>query len=1066
MRLAVLDALEAVKAQGLRKILPDKPRIGVGLGTCGVGNGGHEVFQALTDALENLGVDAQLTTVGCFGFCAQEPLVNVWVPGHPLLILSQVRLGDVDDIAQALAYGNLPTRKALCKISRWDHITSEITYGQGLENIPEWDQVPFWNGQKKIVLRDCGLINPEDIEEYIAVGGYFTLYDVLKNKSADQVIEEVKKSRLRGRGGAGFPTGNKWEILRKAQAEQKYMICNADEGDPGAYMNRNEIESDPHALLEGMMIGAFAVGATKGVIYVRAEYPLAVMRLRRAIEQARGMGLLGQDILGTSFRFDLSLVEGAGAFVCGEETSLIASLEGRSGRPRPRPPFPAQKGLWGKPTNINNVETWYNVVPILHKGGEWYTQTGIQTSTGTKVFSLVGKVQNTGLVEMPLGSPLKHIIYEIGGGTGTNKKVKAVQSGGPSGGCIPAEQFNATVDYESLAALGAIMGSGGMVVMDEDNCMVDVARYFIEFSHAESCGQCVPCRVGLDHALRILQAVTRGEATEEDLAALEQLAQMIKETSLCGLGQTAPNPVLTTLKYFRAEYLEHIQEKRCRPTACEALFVSPCENSCPVHMNIPGYLQLVAEGRMDEAALSVLLDNPLPASTGRVCQHPCESRCRRGDIDEAVAIRDMHRYIVDQAFQPEAYTRLTEKLLALKWADTGRKITVIGSGPAGLAAAFYLALLGHRVTVLEARAKVGGMLRYALPEYRLPEAVLDREVGLIAKLGVKFVCNTEVATAAALAKVRADCDAVLLAFGTWKEAALGIPGADLRGVMSALEFLELTASQGKADIGQRVVVIGGGNSAIDSARTAARLGAQVTVAYRRGHSEMPAIAEETEAAEAEGVEFKFLAVPRRIVGGEDGAVRGLEVIKAKLGEYDMFGRRVPVNTEETEVLACTTVVVAVGEKVDGDLVRALDLPLQANDRLSVDGLTLETPLAGVFAAGDVVHGPANVVRAMGSGKLAAQAIDKELTGAEHLTRLRQDFGYANRVPTSPQGGARHHAGAVTVAERRGNFVEVTVGLSAADAHQEATRCLRCDVKVLAENSNVQVCVTTGQERER
>ena len=394
-------------------------------------------------------------------------------------------------------------------------------------------------------------------------------------------------------------------------------------------MNRNEIESDPHSLLEGMIIGGYVMGATEGIIYVRAEYPLAVHRLKRAIEQARQSGMLGDNILGRGFNFDIRLVEGAGAFVCGEETALIASLEGYAGRPRPRPPFPAQKGLYGKPTNINNVETWYNIAPIVAKGPAWFSETGSAKSAGTKVFSLVGKIANTGLVEMPLGTPLKTFIYDVGEGGSDGKHIKAVQTGGPSGGCIPQEMFDTPVDYETLAQLGSIMGSGGMVVMDEDNCMVDVARYFIEFTHSESCGKCIPCRVGLDKSLRILNAFTRGRAKETDLDRLDEMGRMIRDTSLCGLGQTAPNPLLTTMRHFRHEFEDHIRAHRCRAGVCEDLALSPCENSCPLHMNIPRFLQLYKEGRLEEAFEAVVLDNPLPGSTGRVCQHPCDNRCRR-----------------------------------------------------------------------------------------------------------------------------------------------------------------------------------------------------------------------------------------------------------------------------------------------------------------------------------------------------------------------------------------------------------------------------------------------------
>ena len=413
-------------------------------------------------------------------------------------------------------------------------------------------------------------------------------------------------------------------------------------------MNRNEIESDPHALLEGMIIGGYVMGATEGIIYVRAEYPLAVHRLNRAIEQARQYGILGDNILGRGFRFDIQLVEGAGAFVCGEETALIASLEGYAGRPRPRPPFPAQKGLYGKPTNINNVETWYNIAPIVTKGPAWFSETGSTKSAGTKVFSLVGKITNTGLVEMPLGTPLKTFIYDVGEGGGDGKHVKAVQTGGPSGGCIPQEMFDTPVDYETLAQLGSIMGSGGMVVMDEDNCMVDVARYFIEFTHSESCGKCIPCRVGLDKSLRILNAFTRGRAAEARPRPPGRDGPHDPRHLALRPGPDArPIPLLTTMRHFRHEFEDHIRANRCRAGVCEDLALSPCENSCPLHMNIPRFLQLYKEGRLEDAFEAVVMDNPLPASTGRVCQHPCDNRCRRRALDEAVNMREVHRFIAD-----------------------------------------------------------------------------------------------------------------------------------------------------------------------------------------------------------------------------------------------------------------------------------------------------------------------------------------------------------------------------------------------------------------------------------
>src|SRR5690349_5731509 len=512
------------------------------------------------------------------------------------------------------------------------------------------------------------------------------------------------------------------------------------------------------------------MGATRGIIYVRAEYPLAVHRLNRAIEQAREYGLLGDNILGRGFKFNIQLVEGAGAFVCGEETALIASLEGVAGRPRPRPPFPAQKGLWGKPTNINNVETWYNIAPIVMRGPAWFSETGSPKSSGTKVFSLVGKVKNTGLVEMPLGTPLKTFIYDNGEGAVDGRQVKAVQTGGPSGGCIPHEMFDTAVDYENLGQLGSIMGSGGMVVMDEDNCMVDIARYFIEFTHSESCGKCVPCRVGLDHALSILNGLTKGMGTAAQLELLDELGRMIRDTSLCGLGQSAPNPVLTTMRHFRHEFDDHIIAKRCRAGVCDSLALSPCENSCPLHMNIPRFLDLLEQGRMADAFESVILDNPLPASTGRVCQHPCDDRCRRRTVDDPVNTREVHRFIADQVYLSNRFESLVHRIAAKKLQPTDRRVAVVGAGPTGLTAAFYLALLGHDVTVYESNPEPGGMLRYAIPEYRLPKEVLAREIELIEHMGVEFVCRTAVGTDITLNDLDNEYNAVFISIGTWKEA--------------------------------------------------------------------------------------------------------------------------------------------------------------------------------------------------------------------------------------------------------------------------------------------------------
>jgi NADH-quinone oxidoreductase subunit F len=1043
-----IGTFNAVREEGLRKLLPPVPRIGIGMGTCGRGNGAEGVYHAFAEAIDRSGVDVRLANVGCFGPCSEEPLVNVRIPGRAMVVLRRVQADDAQRILNDLAADRFPPDLLYCRIEEWDHIISHIRYGPGFPEVPHWYEVPFLKGQKKIVLRNAGFINPDDIEEYMGVGGYQALYKVLIDGRPESVVEQIKASKLRGRGGAGYLTGNKWEYLAKAKADKKYIICNADEGDPGAYMNRNEIESDPHALLEGMIIGGYAMGASEGIIYVRAEYPLAVHRLTRAIEQAREYGVLGYDILGRGFKFDIELVEGAGAFVCGEETALIASLEGQAGRPRPRPPYPAQKGLWGMPTNINNVETWYNVAPIVMKGPAWFTETGSAKSSGTKVFSLVGKIHSTGLVEMPLGTPLKTFIYDIGEGGVGGHAIKAIQTGGPSGGCIPQDMFDTPVDYESLAQLGSIMGSGGMVVMDEDNCMVDVSRYFVEFTHAESCGKCVPCRVGLDKAVRVLNGFTRGAATADDLEGLDELGRMIRDCSLCGLGQSAPNPVLTTMRHFRHEFEDHILAHRCRAGVCENLALSPCENSCPLHMNIPRFLQLYKEGRLEEAFLSVVIDNPLPASTGRVCQHPCDNRCRRNHIDEAVNMRDVHRLIADAIYGSDRYEEMIERVVARRMPTTARKIAIAGAGPTGLACAFYMAMLGHDVTIYDGQAEAGGMLRFALPEYRLPKAVLRKELELIERLGVKFVFNTRVGFDISLNELDDHYDAIFIAIGTWKESWVYLPGTELTGVYPALTFLEAMSKGEEVRLGRRVAVIGGGNAAIDSARSALRTGSEVVILYRRERKDMPAIEEETLAAEEEGARIVFLAAPHRIIGNPDGAVRAIEVVKTRLGEYDSSGRRKPVPTDEIQRFECDSVILAVGEVLDLDVARASGLKIKESGTIEVDRYSLETSRPRFYAGGDAISGASNVSNAMGYGKKAARIIDERLMGLHRWHDVFPQFEYDRTPPTKVSEARRHHGQTIPVLQRVRGAEEVVCALTPEEGLAEVERCLRCDVKAI------------------
>ncbi len=550
-------------------------------GTGCTSSGCQKIVDELHKQLEAHGLQDEIKVIktGCFGLCALGPIMIVYPAGA---FYSMVKPEDIKEIVEEhILKGRMVTRL----------LYQETVHENG--DIKSLSDTGFYKKQRRIALRNAGVIDPENIDEYIAAGGYKALTKVLTEMTPDDVINELKTSGLRGRGGGGFPTWMKWNFTRAAEGEQKYVCCNADEGDPGAFMDRSILEGDPHSVIEAMSIAAYTVGADMGYVYIRAEYPIAVERLKIAIARARDYGLLGENILGTDFSFDLEIRLGAGAFVCGEETALMTSIEGHRGEPRCRPPFPAVKGLWGKPTLLNNVETYANIPIILSKGGAWYAKLGTEKSKGTKVFALGGKINNTGLVEVPMGTTLREIVEDIGGGIPGGKKFKAAQTGGPSGGCIPASLINTPIDYDSLTAIGSMMGSGGLIVMDEDNCMVDIAKFFLEFTVDESCGKCAPCRIGTRRMLEILTKITEGQGTMEDLDRLEELCNSIKASALCGLGQTAPNPVLSTLRYFRDEYIAHVRDKKCPAGVCKALShyeidpnkckgCSICAKNCPV----------------------------------------------------------------------------------------------------------------------------------------------------------------------------------------------------------------------------------------------------------------------------------------------------------------------------------------------------------------------------------------------------------------------------------------------------------------------------------------------------
>ena len=983
------------------------------------------VKDALMKALEKLcpdkNIDIKLT--GCMGTCNIGPAMIV-KPSD--VFYCNLRPEDMETIVQRDIIGG--------------EIVLEFCYRdlESGEPVPFVKDIEFFKSQKKVVLRNCGSIDCRSLEEYVVNDGYMGLYKAITEMTPDEVIDEIKQSSLRGRGGGGFPTGLKWSFARKSPGDEKYIICNADEGDPGAFMDRSLLEGDAHGLIEGMAIAAYAIGAKKGYVYVRAEYPLAVERLDLALKQARAANLLGTDIFEHGFDFDIEIRIGAGAFVCGEETALIASVEGQRGEPRQKPPYPSDKGLFQKPTVINNVETFGNVAGIILNGSKWFSGIGTEKSTGTKVFALAGDINNTGIVEVPMGITLGEVIYDVGGGIPNGKKFKVAQTGGPSGGCLTSEHLNVPIDYDSLVELGAIMGSGGLIIMDEDTCMVDVARFFMEFVQEESCGKCVACRLGTKRMLEILERITKGKGVEGDIEKLERLGSAIKDTALCGLGQTAPNPVLSTIKYFREEYEEHIREKYCRAGVCADLFLSPCENACPAGVNVPGYIALIAAGRVKDAYNLIRQENPFPSVCGRVCTHPCESRCRRAQLDDPIAIMDLKRYAADEAMKDTS--PFTDVISRKK----DKTIGIIGAGPSGLTCAYYLGRLGYDVTVYEAEKVAGGMLAYAIPEYRLPKAILQKEIDTLRQLGVVIKTNTEVGRDITFNDIRDEHDSVYIATGTQVSRKIGIDGEDMEGVYHGLDFLKDVNLGNLTEISGKIAVVGGGNTAIDAARTALRLGAdQVHILYRRSKGDMPADCREIEDAIEEGITIHQLVSPIGFKGS--GKVEFVECRNMNLCGFDSSGRKVPRECEESSVnIEVDLVIPAVSQYSDLPFVSEDEIDITKWGTFVVDKHTQMTTMEGVFAGGDVVRGSDAVITAIADGKKAASSIDKYLGGEGKLNKGKEIDIPMNFDESELVEHERFDMKFLDPNQRAGNFDEVCLGFHKLNATAEAMRCLRCD----------------------
>jgi len=1023
------------------KMKEDNEKYVITLSYCptSIKKGAEQLKEILQKEIKGRNLDdrVRIAVSGCLGMCEQAPILIV-NPGYT--IYGNVTITDIQELFEEHILHNRPLGRLSIKpnnlFNRFYRVFGDVNY---------------FGKQMRITLRNCGIIDPESIDDYLTLRGYEALATVLTDMPPQEVIEEVKNSGLRGRGGAGFSTGLKWQFTAKEKSEIKYVICNADEGDPGAFMDRSAIEGDPHTILEGMTIGGYAIGASKGFIYIRAEYPLAIKRLEKAMADARKEGFLGENIFGSGFSFDIEIRLGAGAFVCGEETALIHSVEGERGNPTPKPPYPAVSGVFKKPTLINNVETWANIPVIILDGAKWFSSIGTGESKGTKVFSLAGNVHNSGLIEVPMGTTFREIIYDIGGGIPNDRKFKAVQTGGPSGGCLPARFLDLPIDYANLEKAGSIMGSGGMIVVDENTCMVNLAKFFLEFTRDESCGKCTPCREGIRLMHEILTRITEGGGKMEDIDTLENLGKIIKSTALCGLGQSAPNPVLSAIRYFRDEFIEHIRDKRCTSGVCKKLTGAPCQSACPLGTEAWRYIAHIRRGEYEEAYLTMREPNPLPSVCARVCNHPCERTCQAGRSGgEAIAIRALKRFVTDNVdrsiYKPERVTLNGE----------GAGVAVIGAGPAGLSAAHYLSISGYKVTIFEAENKPGGLLRSGIPEYRLPRDVLESEIDALMDENISFKGNSHLGRDITLdGFFEQGFKAIFIAIGAHHSMSLRIEGENKEGIYPSMQFLKACNLESKKLAKGVVGIIGGGNSAIDAARLALRQEEvkSVTIYYRRTREEMPAIPEEIEEALEEGVKLEILISPVRI-HTENGHIRAVEFQKNRLGDVDESGRRRPVPIEGRQIpVSIDTLIVAIGESPDSGPISKEGIEVNKRGIIQVDPDTLETSRSGVFAGGDGVTGPNSVVDALAAGKKAAALIGRYLKGEE----LKQPPKVAlpEKYVPQPVGDEdedeaveahRCVISKIPASSRINSFNEIEQSLTAEEAACEAERCLRCDLE--------------------